>query len=124
MPSIAIPKVSTAITAATNKGLVTVGSGLSAGLYPGAYAWISIDDGSIPSVRVKILSVDSSSDTIRCRIMPSIQATDSNTHYTSETNPPPSYGLSDLSAFNTGSHIFQERQTAPVDPAFSKRDVP
>lgn len=123
MPSIAIQSAFIAITAATNKGLLTVGAGQTAYLFPGAYAWLCKDDGSA-NARVKILAVDATNNTVTVRIMPTRQDPFSTTYVQSETNPPPSYGLSDVSAFNGSSHICQEAQTAPIDPTYAKRVVP
>ena len=44
--------------------------------------------------------------------------------HTLENYGAPNYGVSDVSAYNGSSHITMEAQTAPVDPAFSKRSVP
>jgi hypothetical protein len=124
MPSIAVPEAFIAVTAATAVGLLTVGSGNTANLYPGAYAWLAKDDGTL-SYRIKILAVDSTANTVLARRMPIKQDRFSQTYVDDEGNPPPSYGLTDFSTFNgVGCHICQERQTAPIDPSFSKRSVP
>ena len=109
MPSIAIKATTVAVTAATTHGRLTVAS--NAYLFPGALAWVGLDDGTAQA-RVKILSV-SSTDTVVVR------------RFTKDDErSPPSYGVSDMSAFNGASHISQEAQTAPIDPAYSKRVVP
>lgn len=121
MPSIAVQAAKATITAATSKGRVTVGS--NAAFYPGTNAWIGKDDGSL-SARVKILACIGT-DTLLVRRWPSRKATDATeaTHDL-ENYGAPSYGLSDVSAFNATSHITMESQSAPIDPAFSKRVVP
>lgn len=128
MPSIAVPEAFIAVTAATATGVLTVGSGNTANLYPGAYAWLAKDDGSL-SYRIKILSVDATANTVKARRMPvkQVQTPGSSTPIfaDSETNPPPRYGLTNFLPFNgVACHICQERQTAPVDPSYAKRTVP
>lgn len=109
MPSIAVTEFTTAISAATSKGVLTVTS--NAGLMPGALAWVYKTDDSARA-RVKILSVSSTTGVVVRRF-----AND-------DENSAPSYGRSDMSAFNAGSKITMEAQSAPVDPAFAKHAVP
>jgi hypothetical protein len=121
MPSIAVQAAKVAITAATSKGVLTVTS--TAYIHPGTNAWAVKDDGSV-RYRVKILAITGST-TLVARRWPSKKEPDSNTTHDQENYGPPSYGLSDLSALTGGSaHLSIEAQTAPVDPAFSKRVVP
>jgi hypothetical protein len=100
--SIPVAESILAITAATNKGLVTVSSNTT--LYPGAYAWITKSDGSGTPLRVLIVKRVGTTQV-------QVRQVYSGTEY---TIPAPSYGFTDVSAFNTGSSICQEAQTAPV----------
>lgn len=109
MPSIAVQEAFVAITAATAGGVLTVAS--NAYLYPGTLAWLCKDDGSARA-RVKIIACIGT-DTVHVRPFAN-----------NNENAAPQYGLGDVSAFNATSHICQEAQTAPVDPAYSKRVVP
>jgi hypothetical protein len=108
MPSIAVQEAFVAISAATNKGVMTVAS--ADYLFPGARAWVSMDDGSL-TARVKILAVLSSTQ-IQVR-----------RYRNNDENAPPSYGTSDMSAFNGSAHIAMEAQDVPVDPSYAKRVV-
>jgi len=120
MPSIVVPKETQAITAATNKGLVTVAS--TTNLYPGTNAWMGKNDGSA-NARVKILKILTAT-TFLVRKWPTRKATDATEpSHDLEDYGPPSYGLSDVSAFNATSHITMETQSVPIDPAFTKRTV-
>jgi hypothetical protein len=112
MPSIAVQEAFVAISAATADGVLTVAS--NAYLFPGALAWLCLDTATETSarMRVKILACIST-DTVHVR--PFVN---------NNENAPPQYGLGDVSAFNGASHICQEAQTAPIDPAYSKRVVP
>jgi len=109
MPSIACPSFFAAITAATATGVLTVTS--TTDVYPGSNAWVFMDDGS-NRARVKILAVLTTT-TFQVR------------RYSGDNeNAAPSYGFSDMSAFNTGAHVAVEAgQAVPVDPSFSKRDL-
>jgi len=122
MPSIAVQSSRAVVSAATNKGRVTVDS--NAYLFPGANAWLSKDDGSL-SVRVKILACIGT-DTLVVRRWPTRKATDTTEpNHDLENFGPPGYGLSDVSAFNgVASHISMETQAVPVDPAYVKRVIP
>lgn len=121
MPSIAVQKARQAVSAATAVGLLTVGS--TTDLYPGTNAWLSKDNGSAQT-RVKIIKIVSSTQLV-ARAWPIQKAKNATeTDHTQEDYGAPSYGVSDLSAYNGSSHITMEAQSAPVDPAFSKRIVP
>jgi hypothetical protein len=108
MPSIAIQEAFVAISAATTGGVLTVTA--TDYLFPGALAWVVKDDGSARA-RVKIIARLSSTTVLVRRFI------------NDNENGPPNYGSSDMSAFNGSSHICQEPQTAPVDPAYSVRVV-
>ena len=110
MSSIAVPRVFAPISAATALGVLTVSATDAAAIYPGAKAWIQKDDGSVPSARVLIVSVVGTA--VKCRRFKN----------DNETAPGINYGVSDLSAFNTGSHLNQEVQVAPIDPSNAKRN--
>lgn len=120
MPSIAVQAVKVVISAATDKGVLTVDS--TAYVYPGTYGWAVKDDQSV-QYRVKILAVTGATTLVarRCN-----QKRDPDgTKYDQENYGPPSYGLSDLSALDGGSaHLSIETQTAPIDPAYAKRVLP
>ena len=117
MPSIAIPEAFIAVTAADALGNLTVAS--TAGIYPGAHAWLTKDDGSL-QYRVQILRVTSTTVFQVRRYPNDTEGRPDNNLYV-----PPGYGLSDVSAFNgVASHICVERQTVPVDPSFSIRNLP
>lgn len=110
MPSIAVQSAKANVTAATALGVLTVDS--NAYLFPGTLAWVAKDDMSLRA-RVKILMVSGTTSITVRRFK------------NDDERSPPSYGLSDMSAFNgVATHIYVEAQTAPVDPAFSKRVVP
>jgi hypothetical protein len=122
MPSIAIPAAKVAITVATAAGVLTATAAGIATLFPGANAWFAKDDGTM-AIRVKILR-RLSTTTIQVRAWPVKQESDGTKH-TQENYGPPSYGTTDLSAYTGGGfHLSQERQTVPVDPAYSVRDLP
>lgn len=104
MPSNAVPEAFVAISAATNKGVLTVTS--QTNLRPGAKAWVTKDDGS-NSARVKILQVLSATSVLVRR------------YPNDDEGSQPTYGRSDMSAFATASHICQEVQNVVVDPSFS-----
>lgn len=106
--NIAVHENTQAISAATALGVLTVTS--TADLYPGTNAWVYKTDGSAQQ-RVKILFIISAT-TLQVR-----------GYKNNDENSPPSYGLSDMTAFTAGSAISMETQTAPVDPAFAKRHV-
>jgi len=110
MPSISCPPFFAAVTSASATGLLTVAS--TADVYPGSNAWVYTDNGA-SRARVKILAVPSAT-TIQVR------------RYTNDDeNAPPSYGYSNMTTFNGSSHISVEGgQPVPVDPAFSKRQLP
>lgn len=123
MPSIAVQAAKIVISAANNKGQLTVTS--TAYVYPGTNAWAVKDDGSV-KYRVKILAITGTT-TLLARRWPSKQDNDGTTVSThdQENYGSPHYGLSDLSALNGGSaHLSIEAQTAPIDPAYAKRVVP
>lgn len=121
MPSIAVQNAKANVTAATAIGALTVDS--TAYLFPGANAWVSKDDGSL-SVRVKILAISGTTG-LTVRKWPVFQDPASGTKYTKENSGAPSYGSSDMSAFNgVATHIYMEAQSVPVDPVYSKRVVP
>lgn len=109
MASISVPEAFVAISAATNKGVLTVADNST--IYPGALAWVAKDDGSA-SARVKILSLISTTQCVVRRF-----ANDNE-------NSPPSYGVSDMSAFAAASHLCMEGQAVPVEFAFAKRQAP
>lgn len=109
MPSIAVQEAFVAVSAATAAGLLTVTS--NAYLFPSARAWVAKDDGSA-SARVEILACIGTTQVQVRRFK------------NDDENSPPSYGLSDMSAFNGASHICQETQSVSIDPAYTKRVVP
>lgn len=110
MPSISCPPFFAAITGATALGVITVAS--TTDVYPGSLGWVYLDNGTARA-RVKILSVLSAT-TFQVRRF----ANDNE-------NSPPSYGYSDMSAFAAAAHISVDSgQPVPVDPAFSKRNLP
>lgn len=122
MPSIAVPAVKVNITAATSLGVLTVDS--TASIFPGTNGWASKNDSSV-QYRVRILAV-TGSNTLVVRRWP--QKTDNDgtniTTHDQENFGPPHYGWSDVSALNGGSATLSiEVQTAPIDPAYSKRVV-
>jgi hypothetical protein len=109
VPSIAIQETFVAISAATAQGVLTVSD--TSYLFPGAKAWVAKDDGSL-SYRVRILA-RLTSTTVSVR-----------RYNNDDENSAPSYGSSDMTAFNgVSSHICQETQTAPVDEAYAVRVV-
>ena len=121
MPSIAVQAAKTAVTAATATGRLTVTS--NAYFFPGTNAWLAKDDGTL-AVRVKILACIGT-DTLLVRKWPTKPADEFRVAHGQENYGPPNYGVSDVSAFNgVASRISMEAQTAPVDPAFSKRVLP
>jgi hypothetical protein len=121
MPSITLKPLKVAFTAATTLGIVTVAS--SANIYPGTNAWIRLTDASV-QYRVRVLDIIDGTH-IRCRRWPTkpLQNAYEPAH-DQENYGPPRYGWSDLSAVNAGGVISFEAQTAVVDPAFSKKNVP
>ena len=121
MPSIALKRLKVAYTAATALGVVTVAS--STDIYPGTNAWIRLTDNSI-SYRVRVIEIVDATH-IKCRRWPTFpKQTQYEPAHDQEDFGAPSYGLSDLSAVNAGGVISFEAQTAVVNPAFSKRNVP
>lgn len=117
MPSIAIQEAFVAISAADALGNLTVTA--TDYLFPGALANVTKDDGSA-QMRVKILARLSATQ-IRVRQLPGNSETLNG--FTAMASGP-SYGLTSMTAFNGASHICQEPQNVPVDPAFSVRVVP
>lgn len=115
MPSIAVSDAFVAITAADAAGNLTVASANdSAPLYPGTQGWLTKDDASA-TARVRIVSISVDGLTIVVG-----RGTD-----TSQPAVAPNYGRIDVSAFDGGgAHLCIEAQTAPIDPAYSKRIVP
>jgi hypothetical protein len=120
MPSIAVPAVSLAVSAATSAGVVTVAS--TTDLYPGTNAWLGLSNGN-SAIRVRILKIINAT-TFLVRRWPTKPADEFRVAHDQENYGAPNYGVSDVSAYNGSSRISVERQTAPVDPAFSKRIVP
>jgi hypothetical protein len=121
MPSIAIQAGKAVVSAADTVGNLTVDS--NAYLFPGANAWVTKDDGSL-SYRVKILAVTGSTG-LKVRRYPQTQDPNTGVYYDNDRAPGINYGGSDMSAFNgVATHIYQEAQTAPVDPAYAKRVLP
>ncbi len=108
MPSIAIQEAFVAISAATATGELTLAS--NGYVFPGALAWICKDDGSARA-RVKVLFCSGTTKVHVRRFK------------NDDENSPPSYGGSDMTAFATGSHLCQESQVVPVDPAYEKRVI-
>lgn len=98
--------VTTAVTAATAKGVITVGSGKAVPIYPGTLAWVYKSDGSAQA-RVKIIEV--SGDTVTVRRFKN-----------DDENAVPQYGRSDMSGFATGAFISLDAQLAPANPANAK----
>lgn len=107
--NIPVHETSAAITGATATGTLTVAD--SGQFYPGTNAWIFTTSGSAQML-VKILDTPTAT-TIVVR-----------GYRNNDLNSPPSYGLTDVSAFAAGSMITMFTQTAPVNPAFAKRHVP
>ncbi len=102
--SIPVPETIAAVTAATNKGVVTVADNTL--FYPGTLGWLSKTDGSAQK-RVQIVQrVGTTQLTVR------VVADGTET-----TKPAPSFGLSDVSAFNTASSLCVEAQVASVNMA-------
>lgn len=99
------PEVFLAVSAATNQGVLTVASnGL---LLPGALAWLTKDDGSLQA-RVKIVNLIGTTQ-LTVRQFPA-----------NNENAPPSYGVSDVSAFNAvASHLCVENQAVAISQPFS-----
>jgi hypothetical protein len=122
MPSIAVQAAKVSVTAATAQGRLTVES--NSYIFPGTNAWLAKDDGSL-SYRVKILAcIDT--DTVIVRRWPTkpLQNQYEPAH-DQESYGPPSYGSSDVSAFDAvASHLSIEAQTAPIDPTYAKRVIP
>ncbi len=108
--NIPIQETIAAVTAATNKGLLTVADNTV--LYPGTFGWLTKNDGSA-STRVYIVARVGANQV-------SARAVASGTE---QTVPAPSYGRSDLSAYNAASSLCIEAQTAPVVAANSVRQV-
>jgi len=109
------------VSAATSKGRLTVTS--NAYLFPGANAWLAKDDGTL-QYRVKILACIGT-DTVIARRWPTKKEPDGSATYDKANFGAPSYGLSDLSAFNgVASYLSMEAQSVPVDPTYSKRVLP
>lgn len=107
--NIAVHEYTQTVSAATATGTLTVPS--SAGFCPGAKAWVYLANGT-NQMRVLILDVPSATTVV-------VRGYANN-----DENSPPSYGLTSMTAFNGASLLSQEAQTAPVDPAFTKRHVP
>lgn len=121
MPSIVVPALKTAVSAATALGVLTVAD--TTLIYPGSYGWAVKDDGSV-QYRVKILQVIDSTTFVARRCNPQRDPNGGPTH-DQENFGPPNYGKSDLSALDGGgAHISIEAQTAPIDPAYAKRVLP
>ena len=121
MPSIAVQSATTAVTAATSKGRLTVTS--NAYFFPGTNAWLAKDDGTL-SYRVRILACIGT-DTILVRRWPTKPADEFRVAHDQENYGAPGYGVSDVSAFNgVASRLSMEAQTAPIDPTYAKRVVP
>jgi len=108
MPSISAPEVFLVIESASNIGDLLVETNQN--VYPGTSGWICKNDGSARAY-VKIVAVKGS-DGVTVRRYPN-----------DNPNSPPSYGRSDMSAFNTASHLCIPIQPVAIDPAFSKRTV-
>ncbi len=104
MPCVLAPRVFVAVSAATATGLLTMSSnGL---LLPGTRGWLCKDDGSARAL-VKIVTIVG---TTQCTAMK---------YANNDLNSPPSYGLSDLSAFNASSHLSIDEQPVYSNPLFS-----
>jgi hypothetical protein len=104
--NIPVAQYTTSVTAATAAGVVTVTD--ASGLAPGANAWLALSDGS-NQVRVKILSIKANVLIVR------------GYKDNRDEGAIPSYGRTDVSAFNGASYISMEAQTVPVNPAFASR---
>ena len=118
MPSIVVRQEKQAISAATALGALTVTS--TTNLYPGANAWVGLDNGTA-DVRVKILKIVDATHLI-VRKWPTKKDADG-VSYTLENFGAPSYGRSDMTAFNGAAHMTMETQSVPVDDSYSKRPV-
>lgn len=105
-----INNTSAAITAATAGGLITVADNTI--FFPGAKGWISKNDGSA-SMRVKLISRVGTTQLRVRRIADGTEA----------IVPAPSYGLTDVSAFNATSTLFVEAQLVPVVPDHGVRAI-
>ena|SRR6185437_7459088 len=116
MPSISVPDAFVAITG-SSKNTLTVAAADGALIYPGTYGWVSKDDASA-TARVKILAVSADNTTITCRVVPN------NADEFGNGYPNFSYdSVGTLAGFSTVSHLAVNRQTAPVDPSFTRRNL-
>src|ERR1700690_102803 len=117
MPSISIPPITVPITGATTLGVITFSA---ADLFPGSWGWMAKNDGS-DQVKVKVLSVSpntSAATSATVRVYPNNSDEQGQGNWLSA-----GYGYSDVSAFNTASSLWIGRQSVPIDPAYSKRDL-
>lgn len=80
------------VTAATAAGYLTVSS--AAGLYVGAFGWLSLTAGTSP-VQVQITEINGTSIGVRLVTAKGVG---------------PNYGRSDVSAYNAGGFLDQEAQ--------------
>jgi hypothetical protein len=119
MPSIAIPASTTPITGASALGVLTFSA---ADVYPGSWGWLSKTDGSGSPKKVKVLSVSpnsSAATTANVRVFPN-----NADEYANGQQAGAFYTNQDVSAFATGSALYINIQTVPIDPAFNKRSLP
>ncbi len=106
------PRCFVAITGASALGVLTVGSGKAAPVYPGAIGWVQKDDKSVASALVKVLSVDETANTITVRRFKD-----------DVESATPQYGRSSMSAYATGCHLCLDAQIVPANPSHSKLSV-
>lgn len=106
MASVIAPEVFLSVTAATNQGVLTVPSnGL---VLPGTSGWLTKDDGSLQFF-VKVVRLVGTTQIVVMR-------------YPNDNpnTPGPTYGVSDVSAFNgVASHLCIESQPAHLNPLTS-----
>jgi hypothetical protein len=120
MPSIVVPRVTTAFSATTATGKVTVTS--SIGLLAGANVSMRLGDGTA-FARAKIIKVIDATH-IQVREWPVYSEHDGSASYDKENSGPPQYGGRLKAAMNAAGVLTMEIQTVPVDPAYTGRTLP
>jgi hypothetical protein len=115
MPSISIQAGSIAITAASNKGVLTVGAPTTL-IFPGAWGWLAKNDGS-SQVRIKVIQLLSTT-TFLVRVFPN----DADEYGNGQSKTQPFYTFTDVSTYNTSSSFWWSTQSVPIDPSYSTRN--
>lgn len=108
--SIQVAEAIAAITGANAIGELTIASNTV--FYPGAFAWVTKNDGSLQARVLIVRRVSTTKVQVR-KVASGLE----------QNVPAPTYGFSDMSGFNTTSTLCQEAQTAPVVSDFQPRQI-